>query len=63
MVMPDQYKLAIASGISIENAEVYLPYIDHFLVASSILDKNDEKLFDEEKLKMLCERIHLYETK
>ena len=55
--------LAIASGVSIENVNDYLPYIDHFLVASSILDENDERLFDEEKLKMLCERIHLYETK
>jgi len=42
--------LAIASGISIDNANEYLPYIDKFLVASSI----------EEKLKMLREMIHSF---
>lgn len=52
--------LAIASGISVENVNDYLPYIDRFLVASSILDENDERLFDEEKLKMLCETIHSF---
>lgn len=60
MVISDQYKLAIASGISIENVNDYLPYIDHFLVASSILDEKDERLFDEEKLKTLRETIHNY---
>lgn len=53
--------LAIASGISIENVDEYLPYIEYFLVASSIIDKsNNEELFDESKLKTLCEKIHAY---
>jgi hypothetical protein len=53
-------KIAIASGITVENVNNYLPYINYFLVASSILDKNDKRLFDEEKLKMLCDKIHSF---
>ena len=53
-------ELAIASGVSIKNVYEYIPYIDRFLVASSILDKKDERMFDGEKLKMLCETIHNY---
>lgn len=58
-----KFSLAIASGVSIENVDEYLPYINHFLVASSILDEKDERLFDEEKLKILCETIHSFNGK
>ena len=35
------FPLALASGVSINNIESYLPYVDNFLVASSITDKNE----------------------
>jgi predicted TIM-barrel enzyme len=47
--------LAICSGISIENIDNYLPYIDQFLVASSLL--KDEDNFDLNKLKQMSNRI------
>lgn len=55
--------LAIASGISIDNIDQYLPYIDAFLVASSIIDplSSDEK-FDQRKLKLLCKKIKSYKS-
>lgn len=55
--------LAIASGISIENVENYLPYIDAFLVASSIIDPNrPNEYFDPIKINQLCKKIKSYET-
>ena len=54
--------LAIASGISAENVELYLPYIQVFLVASSIIDSESEnESFDEDKLKELVTLIHTYD--
>jgi predicted TIM-barrel enzyme len=51
-------QLAIASGITEDNIDKYLPYIDHFLVASSIIDKtSDIEMFDEKKLINLREKI------
>ncbi len=35
------FPLALASGVSSENIETYLPYVDVFLVASSITNKNE----------------------
>jgi ribA/ribD-fused uncharacterized protein len=49
-------KLAIASGISYSNIEEYLPYIDIFLVSSSISLTDD--LFDESKVLQLSKKIH-----
>lgn len=55
--------LAIASGISNDNIEMYLPYIDVFLVASSIIDplSSDER-FDHQKLEQLCKKIKYYQS-
>lgn len=55
--------LAIASGISNDNVEMYLPYIDVFLVASSIIDPHlaDER-FDQLKLEQLCKKIKTYKS-
>jgi predicted TIM-barrel enzyme len=51
--------LAIASGVSVDNIELFLPYIDYYLVASSIIDKKSKnELFDENKLNELSSRIH-----
>lgn len=35
------FPLALASGVSSNNIENYLPYVDNFLVASSITDNNE----------------------
>jgi hypothetical protein len=49
-------RLAIASGISLENVESFLPYAYYFLVASSISKSFTELDFD--KTKALAEKIH-----
>lgn len=48
--------LAIASGISAENVKDYLPYVDAFLVASSISQKFDE--LDLDAVRRLADVIH-----
>ena len=51
--------LAIASGISIDNVHMYLPYIDYFLVASSLIDPlSKNETLDKLKLKQLSDIIH-----
>lgn len=50
--------LAIASGIDICNVEKYLPYVDHFLVATGISRTFYE--LDPVKVKNLAEAIHGY---
>jgi hypothetical protein len=35
------HKLAIASGINVENKKMFEPYVDYMLVASSITDSNE----------------------
>lgn len=58
----EQYcNLAIASGISIENVDQYIPYIEYFLVASSLLAV-DQIDFDNQKLKTLSQKIHNEQT-
>lgn len=54
----DNRGLAIASGISTDNVELYLPYIDAFLVASSIINaSSDDEYFDPSKLGNLRKKI------
>lgn len=50
------HDLAIASGIDVENVEAFLPYVDCFLVASSI-GKSFTDL-DPTKVKALADKIH-----
>ncbi len=55
------YRLAIASGISAKNVEIFLPYADDFLVASSIVQKEVEGEGDDfipEKVQALAKLIH-----
>lgn len=52
-------KIALASGVTLENVEVYLPYVDAFLVASSIVTPSD--YFDIESFTKLCRKIHQYD--
>jgi len=52
----DGYSLGLASGVSTDNINHFLPYVDHFLVASSI-----EQIFgklDPVKTKELAAAIH-----
>jgi hypothetical protein len=46
------FPLALASGVSVNNIESYLPYVNNFLVASSITDKNE--VIDRVLLQELC---------
>lgn len=50
------YPLAIASGISPKNVEVYMPYTDAFLVATSLLVPGTED-FDPNRLRQLVKVI------
>lgn len=49
------FSLAIASGITPENVNKYLPYVDYFLVATGI--SKDFYNFDENKVKELSTKI------
>lgn len=50
--------LAIASGVSIDNIDTFLPYVDYFLTASSI--EADFGIFDEDKVIKLFNKIKNY---
>lgn len=49
------FPLALASGVSSENIESYLPYVDNFLVASSITDRKE--IIQKDLLAKLVEKI------
>lgn len=48
--------LGLASGVSLENIDLFLPYVTHFFVASSI--EMDAHTLDFEKMSALGSRIH-----
>lgn len=54
------FPLALASGVSVDNIDTYLPYVDNFLVASSITD-NKTEIINSNKLKKLYNKILDYE--
>ncbi len=49
------FRLALASGVSSDNIEFYIPYVDYFLVASSITDHNE--IINKIKLRELVSRL------
>lgn len=49
--------LALASGVAVDNVELFLPYVNYFLVASS-LEEADELIPD--RVKQLADLIHNY---
>lgn len=55
-----QTRLALASGVTAENAPSFLPYVDDFLVASSIIERNEQRLenFIPEKVRSMASIIH-----
>lgn len=55
--MLGDFPLALASGVSSDNVQSYLPYVDNFLVASSIIDSNE--LIRLESLKELKNKIYV----
>lgn len=52
------HPLACASGVSIDNVPGLLPYVDAFIVASSV--ERDFGYFDKQKLRALIEYVHTY---
>lgn len=48
--------IALASGVSVENIDNYLPYIGNYLVSTSISNSHDE--LNMEKTISLSNRIH-----
>ncbi|GBG14541.1 N-(5'-phosphoribosyl)anthranilate isomerase [Novimethylophilus kurashikiensis] len=50
--------LAVASGMSVDNVDAYLPYFTHYLVATGV--SLDENHFDPEKLKAFVRKVHEY---
>ncbi len=50
------FPLALASGVSADNIELYLPYVDYYLVASSITDKDE--IINKDKLKKLIDKVN-----
>lgn len=55
------FPLAVASGISPENVHLFLPYVDAFLVASSIIQqRSDLELFDTARLRVLVRAVRSY---
>lgn len=53
-------RLGLASGVSLENVDQYLPYVDDFLVSTS-LHGEDEYHFDKDKVEKLRDKILNYE--
>lgn len=57
-----QARLALASGVSVENVTLFLPLVDTFLVASSITERRDDLGREEylvlEKVSALANIIH-----
>ena len=54
------HPIALASGISPENVSQYLPYVDAYLVASSIETEENSGIFVPERAKLLANMIHGY---
>ena len=54
------HPIALASGISPENVRHYLPYVDAYLVASSIETDKYSGILIPERVKLLADMIHAY---
>ncbi len=58
----DAIPIAIASGVDSDNISDFLPFVDMFLVASSITERkpehNNQEYFVPEKVKYLANKIH-----
>lgn len=54
------HPLALASGVSPENIEGFLPYVDAYLVASAIETEKYSGILVPERTQLLAERIHRF---
>ena len=54
-VTAGKIKVALSSGVTTENIDALVPYVDYFIVGTSIHDR-DEKILVE-RVKALCGRI------
>ncbi len=54
------FPIAIASGITPDNIEDYLPYVDYYLVATGIGKSFTE--LDGDKVRILADKIHNYKA-
>ena len=54
------HPLALASGVSPENVDGFLPYVDAYLVASEIETAKYSGILVPERTKLLAERIHAW---
>ena len=53
-----KHPLALASGVSLENVDIFLPHVDAYLVASSIETGPSSGILVPELTRRLAERIH-----
>jgi len=53
-----EHAIALASGVSPENIEGFLPYVDAYLVASEIETEKYSGILVPERTKLLAEKIH-----
>ena len=56
-----RHPLALASGVSPENVDGFLPYVDAYLVASEIETAKYSGILVPERTKLLAEKIHGWE--
>ena len=59
----ETHPLALASGVSPENVDGFLPYVDAYLVASEIETAKYSGILVPERTKLLAERIHGWDQK
>ena len=55
------HPLALASGVSPENVDGFLPYVDAYLVASEIETAKYSGILVPERTKLLAKKIHGWE--
>ena len=56
------HPLALASGVSPENVDGFLPYVDAFLVASEIETESYSGVLLPDRTRELAERIHAWDA-
>lgn len=56
--LPSESPLAVASGMTPENIEDYLPYVSHYLVSTGI--SSDGYHFDLKRLEQFIKAVHQY---
>lgn len=55
-ILGPDHVLALASGVTAQNIKSFMPFVDHFFVASSVVDENDRTVAS--KVRELVKAIH-----